>query len=47
MDHGGFSEDDTHIACLISVNGATQTEVNQTVFNTQVSLATAWDTAHC
>jgi hypothetical protein len=38
MDHGGFSTDDIHIACLISVNGAAQTEVNETVYNTQVFL---------
>ena len=38
MDHGGFSTDDTHIACLISVNGAKQTEVNETVYHTQVAL---------
>jgi hypothetical protein len=46
MDHGGFSEDDTHIACLISVNGATQTEVNGTFFNTQVPLAKAPELGH-
>ena len=37
MAHGGFTTDDTHIACLISVNGANQTEVTQTVYHTQVS----------
>ena len=35
MNHGGFSTDDTHIACLIAVNGGTQVTVNQTVYHTQ------------
>ena len=39
MDHGGFSTDDTHIACLIAVNGGTQVTVNQTVYNTQARAA--------
>ena len=35
MNHGGYSEDDTHIACLIAVNGGTQVTVNETVSHTQ------------
>ena len=37
MNHGGFSTDDTNIACLISVNGAQQKTINETTANPQVT----------
>lgn len=39
MNHGGYSTDDTHIACLIAVNGGTQVTVNETVYHTQARVA--------
>jgi len=41
MNHGGYSTDDTHIACLIAVNGGNQFSVNQTVYHTQARVAAA------